>query len=160
MLENNMLIRLLAIGNKMPAWVEQGFTDYAKRFPPSCRLELVEIPAPKRTKNSVDKQLIEQEGKKLLEAIKPGNHVIALEIKGQMWSTEQLAVHLKNWQSGRRNIDLLVGGPDGLADSCLQKAETKWSLSPLTLPHPLVRILVAEQLYRAVSILQKHPYHR
>jgi len=155
-----MLIRLLAIGNKMPVWVEQGFADYAKRFPPSCHLELVEISASKRTKNSVDKQLIEQEGNKLLTAIKPGNHIIALEIKGQMWSTEQLAAHLKNWQAGRRNIDLLVGGPDGLSDSCLQKAETKWSLSPLTLPHPLVRILIAEQLYRAVSILQKHPYHR
>ncbi len=77
-----------------------------------------------------------------------------------MWSTEQLANHLKNWQAGRRNIDLLIGGPDGLSSACLQKAETKWSLSALTLPHPLVRILVAEQLYRATSILQGHPYHK
>lgn len=155
-----MLIRLLAIGNKMPIWVEQGFADYAKRFPPSCHLELVELPLAKRTKNSVNEQLIDQEGKKLLAAVKPGNHVIALEIKGQMWSTEQLAMHLKNWQAGRRNIDLLVGGPDGLSNSCLQRAETRWSLSSLTLPHPLVRIVIAEQFYRAVSILQKHPYHR
>jgi 23S rRNA (pseudouridine1915-N3)-methyltransferase len=144
----------------MPDWVERGFEEYAKRFPLSCRLELVETPAAKRTKNSVIEQLIEQEGEKLLATIKPGNQVIALEVKGQMWSTEQLAMHLKNWQSDGRNVDLLVGGPDGLSQKCLQKAETKWSLSPLTLPHPLVRILIAEQLYRATSILQNHPYHR
>ncbi|MCD6039556.1 MAG: rlmH [Gammaproteobacteria bacterium] len=155
-----MLIRLIAIGTKMPNWIKQGFADYAKRFPASCQLELVEIPAEKRTKNSVLKQLIEQEGKKLIAAIKPTNHIIALEIKGQMWNTEQLAVHLKNWQAERRNIDLIIGGPNGLSQSCLQKAETQWSLSPLTLPHPLVRVLVAEQLYRAVSLLQNHPYHR
>lgn len=155
-----MLIRLLAIGTKMPSWIEHGFSDYLKRFPPSCQLELVEIPAAKRTKNSVDEQIIEQEGDKLLAAIKSTHHVIALDVKGKMWSTEELAVQVKNWQGGRRNIDLLVGGPDGLSARCLQKAETKWSLSPLTLPHPLVRIIVAEQLYRAVSILQNHPYHR
>lgn len=155
-----MLIRLLAVGTKMPAWIEQGFLEYAKRFSPACQIELIEIPAAKRTKNSVIERLVEEEGEKLLAAIKPGNHVIALEIKGKMWSTEQLAEQLKNWQSERRNIDLLVGGPDGLSNRCLQKAETKWSLSPLTLPHPLVRVILAEQLYRAVSILQNHPYHR
>ena len=155
-----MLIRLLAIGTKMPSWIEEGFVEYAKRFPPSCQLELVEIAAAKRTKNSVSERLIEQESEKLMAAIKPGNHIIALEVKGTMWSTEQLAQQLENWQNGRRNIDLLIGGPDGLSGHCLQKAETKWSLSKLTLPHPLVRIIVAEQLYRAVSILQNHPYHR
>src|SRR5690349_2111981 len=137
-----MLIRLLAIGTKMPSWVEEGFREYAKRFPPSCQLELVEITAAKRTKNSVSEQLIEQESAKLMAAIKQGNHVIALEVKGKMWSTEQLAQQLENWQNGRRNIDLLIGGPDGLSDHLLQKVETKWSLSPLTLPHPLVRIIV------------------
>ncbi len=155
-----MLIRLLAIGTKMPSWVEEGYKDYAKRFPSSCQLELVEIPAAKRTKNSVIERLIEEEGDKLLAAIKPGNQVIALDVKGQMWNTEQLAAQIKNWQSGRRNVDLLIGGPDGMSNRCLQKAEMKWSLSPLTLPHPLVRIILAEQLYRANSILQNHPYHR
>jgi 23S rRNA (pseudouridine1915-N3)-methyltransferase len=155
-----MLIRLLAIGKKMPAWIEEGFAEYAKRFPPSCQLELIEIPAAKRTQNSTRERLIEQEGEKLLAAIKPHHHIITLEIKGKLWSTEQLAAQLKNWQSGRRNIDLLVGGPDGLSQRCLEKAETRWSLSPLTFPHPLVRVLIAEQLYRALSLLQKHPYHR
>ncbi|MBV8802588.1 MAG: 23S rRNA (pseudouridine(1915)-N(3))-methyltransferase RlmH [Gammaproteobacteria bacterium] len=155
-----MLIRLLAIGNKMPAWIEAGVAEYLKRFPPSCRLELIEIPAEKRLQDSPKKKLIDNESKKLLSAIKPGNHIIALEVKGALWSTEKLADQLKAWQANGRNIDMLIGGPDGLSNECLQKAETKWSLSPLTLPHPLVRVLVAEQLYRAISILQNHPYHR
>lgn len=155
-----MLIRILAIGTKMPGWVETGFQEYAKRFTGSCSLELCEIPAEKRTKNSDIPRLIEREGEKLLAAIKPGNQVIALDVKGHAWSTEQLATQVKAWQTSGRHIDLLIGGPDGLSLACLQKAELKWSLSPLTLPHPLVRIVLAEQLYRAVSILQNHPYHR
>ena len=153
-------IRLLAVGNKMPDWVEAGFKDYAKRFTPACQLELVEIPPEKRTKNSDIPRIIEREGEKLLSAIKPGHFVIALEVTGKSWSTPQLAEHIKQWQLNGRNIDILIGGPDGLSTACLQKAELKWSLSPLTLPHPLVRIVVAEQLYRAFSILQNHPYHR
>lgn len=155
-----MRIRLLAIGNKLSSWVEEGFKEYVKRFPASCYLELVEIPAEKRSKQSDIQRLIDKEGEKLLAAIKPGNRVIALEVNGQLWSTEKLADNLKNWQGEGRNIDLLVGGADGLSKACLKKADIHWSLSPLTLPHPLVRILVAEQLYRAVSILQNHPYHR
>jgi 23S rRNA (pseudouridine1915-N3)-methyltransferase len=143
----------------MPAWIETGIAEYLRRFPPSCRLELIEIPAEKRLQDS-PKKIIDNESKKLLSAIKPGNHVIALEVKGALWSTEKLAAQLKTWQANGRNIDMLIGGPDGLSTECLQKAETKWSLSPLTLPHPLVRVLVAEQLYRAISILQNHPYHR
>ena len=155
-----MLIRILAIGNKMPDWVNEGYQEYAKRFPPSCTLELCEIPAEKRTKQSDIHRLTEREGEKILTAIKPGNRVIALDVKGQSWSTEHLAKQLDAWHSDGRNIDLLIGGPDGLAESCLKKAEIRWSLSPLTLPHPLVRIVLAEQLYRALSILQNHPYHR
>lgn len=155
-----MLIRLLAIGTKMPAWVTDGFQEYAKRFTSGCTLELCEIPAEKRTKNTDIPRLIEREGEKLLAAIKPGNHVIALDVKGQSWSTEQLAAQLKQWQIHSRPIDLLIGGPDGLSSACLQKAELRWSLSPLTLPHPLVRIVLAEQIYRAMSMLQNHPYHR
>ncbi len=155
-----MLIRILAIGNKMPSWVNEGYLEYAKRFPSSCQLELVEIPAEKRLNQGDIPKLTEREGQKLLAQIKPGNHVIALDVKGQSWSTEKLSEHLKEWHMHGRNIDLLIGGPDGLASACLQKAETKWSLSPLTLPHPLVRIVLAEQLYRALTILQNHPYHR
>ena len=155
-----MRISLLAIGNKLPRWINEGVEEYLKRFPASCYLDVVEIPAEKRSKQSDIKRLIEREGEKLLAAIKPGNRVIALAVKGQSWSTEKLADHIKQWQSEGRHIDLLVGGADGLSADCLKKADTHWSLSPLTLPHGLVRIIVAEQLYRAVSILQNHPYHR
>lgn len=155
-----MRIQLVAIGNKMPAWVNAGFDEYAKRFPASCSLELKEIPAEKRSKQSDIQRITDLEGEKLLAQTKSSNRIIALDVKGEMWSTEKLAQHLKQWHFEGRHIDLLVGGPDGLSKSCLQKAETHWSLSPLTLPHPLVRIILAEQLYRALMILQGHPYHR
>lgn len=160
-----MRIRLLAIGNKLPSWVNEGFNDYLKRFPASCCLELIEIPAEKRMPRSKPaeaylQQLIAREGEKLLASMKPGNRVITLEVTGQLWTTEKLANHLEQWQGEGRNIDMLIGGPDGLSAACSKKADLKWSLSPLTLPHPLVRIIVAEQLYRAVSILHHHPYHR
>lgn len=155
-----MLIRILAIGTKMPDWVTAGFQEYAKRFTAGWQLELCEIPAEKRTKNPDIARIIEREGEKLLAAIKPNHQVIALDVKGHAWSTEQLAQQLKQWQIHGRPIDLLIGGPDGLSSACLKKAEQRWSLSPLTLPHPLVRIVLAEQIYRAVSILQHHPYHR
>lgn len=155
-----MLIRILAIGNKMPSWIHEGFREYAKRFPPSCQIELIEIPAEKRSKQADISRIIEEEGKKILTILKSNHRVIALNIKGQSWSTEQLSNHLKNWHLEGRNTDLLIGGPDGLSNSCLQKAEMQWSLSSLTLPHPLVRIILIEQLYRALSIMQNHPYHR
>lgn len=155
-----MLIRLLAVGNKMPSWVEQGFEEYAKRFPPSCHIELIEIPPEKRTRQSDIKRLTEREGEKILSQIKPGHRVMTLDVKGQSWSTEELAKQLEKWQHDGRHIDMLIGGPDGLSAACTQKADIRWSLSPLTLPHPLVRIVIAEQLYRAVTILQNHPYHR
>jgi len=144
----------------MPSWVEQGFQDYAKRFTSNCSLELCEIPAEKRTKNADTTRIVERESEKLMAAIHPYHHVIALDVKGHAWNTEQLAAELKNWQTDGRHVDLLIGGPDGLSKTCLQKAHSRWSLSPLTLPHPLIRIILAEQLYRAWSILQNHPYHR
>src|SRR3990167_10977315 len=148
-----MRIRLLTIGNKMPAWVTEGFEEYAKRFS-SRQLELVEIPAEKRTKQTDISRVIERESEKLLAAVKTGNFIVALEVKGKSWSTEQLTQQMQSWQSTGRHIDILIGGPDGLSEACLKKADIKWSLSPLTLPHPLVRIVVVEQLYRAMSILQ------
>ncbi|EKD72495.1 MAG: Ribosomal RNA large subunit methyltransferase H [uncultured bacterium] len=155
-----MIIRILTIGNKMPSWVNAGFLDYAKRFTSPHTLELCEIPLEKRTKNANIARLIEREGEKLVAAIKPGNTVIALDVKGRSLSTKQLTIQLNTWQRDGRHIDLLIGGPDGLSPTCIQTADLTWSLSPLTLPHPLVRVILAEQLYRAVSILQHHPYHR
>jgi 23S rRNA (pseudouridine1915-N3)-methyltransferase len=138
----------------------EGYNDYAKRLPSSCSLELVEIPAEKRTANSDQKRLAEREGEKMLAQIKPHHRVIALDVKGKAWSTEDLASRLADWLQDGRNIDLLVGGADGLTTDCLQKAHETWSLSALTFPHLLVRLIVAEQIYRAHSILTNHPYHR
>lgn len=155
-----MKIRLLTITHKSPSWIQEGYEEYAKRLPASYALELIEIPAEKRGTNADLKRITEREGEKMLAVIKPNHRVIALDVKGKLWSTEDLAQHLANWQQDGRSIDLLVGGPEGLASSCLQKAEEKWSLSPLTFPHIIVRLIVAEQIYRAWSILQNHPYHR
>jgi 23S rRNA (pseudouridine1915-N3)-methyltransferase len=155
-----MLIRLIAVGNKMPDWVEEGYQEYAKRLPPGYTLKLIEITPEKRTKQAAITRIMEKEGERMLAEIQPGNFVIALDVLGQTWSTEQLAKSMRIWHSENRTVDLLVGGPDGLAPKCLEKAQLKWSLSALTLPHPLVRIIAAEQLYRAWSILNSHPYHR
>ncbi|MES2219024.1 MAG: 23S rRNA (pseudouridine(1915)-N(3))-methyltransferase RlmH [Pseudomonadota bacterium] len=155
-----MKLRLIAVGTKMPTWVETGYLEYAKRLPPGFALHLLEIPAEKRLKQTNIARITEKEGEKILQAIHPGSLVIALDVKGKSFTTEQLAHAMQNWRDENRNVDILVGGPDGLATACLRKAQQKWSLSALTLPHPLVRILVAEQIYRAFSILHNHPYHR
>jgi 23S rRNA (pseudouridine1915-N3)-methyltransferase len=155
-----MLLRILAVGNKMPAWISAGFEDYAKRLPMGYTLKLVEIPPEKRTKQADIQRITKKEGDKILASIKPGNLVVALAQHGQSWTTPQLADSLKKWHAENRDVDFLIGGPDGLAEICLQKANLIWSLSSLTLPHPVVRIIIAEQLYRAWSILQNHPYHR
>lgn len=155
-----MKIRLLTITHKSPAWIKTGYEEYAKRLPPSCSLQLVEIPAEKRTVNADLKRITEREGEKMLAAIKTNHRVIALDVKGKLWSTEQLAERMTEWRQDGRHIDLLVGGPEGLAVACLQKAEEHWSLSPLTFPHIIVKLIVAEQIYRAWSILEQHPYHR
>ena len=155
-----MRIRLLTITHKSPTWVQAGYEEYAKRLPASYALELVEIPAEKRTVNADIKRITLREGEKLLAAIKPNHHVIALDVKGQLYTTEQLAQQLSGWHQNGRNVDLIVGGPDGLSAPCLQRADEKWSLSPLTFPHILVRLIIAEQIYRAFTILTHHPYHR
>jgi len=155
-----MKIRLLTITHKSPSWIQEGYDDYAKRLPPSCALELVEIPAEKRSVNADLKRIMEREGEKMLAAIKPGHHVIALDKGGKSWTSEQLSTELAKWLQGGRNIDLLVGGPEGISPACLQQARETWSLSALTFPHLIVRLILAEQIYRAYSILQNSPYHR
>lgn len=155
-----MQIHLIAVGSKMPEWVTEGFDEFSKRLPGECSLKLVEIPAGKRGKNADIVRLTREEGERTLAAIPKGSLVVALDVKGRPWSTEQLSQQLKGWLEGGRDVALMIGGPEGLADSCRARADALWSLSPLTFPHPLVRIVVAEQLYRAWSILQNHPYHR
>lgn len=155
-----MRIRLIAVGTKMPAWVEQGWQEYVKRLPREISLELVEIPLGPRSKSSTTATAIARESDAILQAIGPGDKVIALEVKGRDWSTEQLSGQLAQWQMEGDNVSLLVGGPDGLSDACRARAQVQWSLSRLTLPHPLVRVLLAEQVYRAWTILANHPYHK
>ena len=155
-----MQIHLIAVGQRLDDWVNRGFSEFAKRLPPECRINLIEVPPNKRTKNSDISRVVEEEGDRLLAAVPARSHIIVLDAAGKQWSTEQLAGQLDHWLGDGRDIALLVGGPDGLSGRCKTTAETHWSLSNLTLPHPLVRVLVAEQIYRAWSILKGHPYHR
>lgn len=155
-----MQIQLVAVGSKMPSWVSQGFQEYSSRFPSDTRLVLKEIPAGKRGKNADIKRILHKEGEQIMSAIPQGNHIVALDVLGKSWDTHQLASQLTKWQLDGRNVSLIVGGPEGLAPECLAAAGQKWSLSPLTLPHPLVRIVIAESLYRAWSLNNNHPYHR
>ncbi len=144
----------------MPKWVEQGVDEYCKRLPPELKLEVKEIALGKRGKGADIRRAIASEGQQMQAAIGDRDRVVALDVKGKPWSTEQLAGNLRDWQLGGANVSLLVGGPDGLAQECLDRADQHWSLSALTLPHPLVRIVLAEQLYRAWTINNNHPYHR
>ncbi|MAT66130.1 MAG: 23S rRNA (pseudouridine(1915)-N(3))-methyltransferase RlmH [Gammaproteobacteria bacterium] len=155
-----MQIHLLAVGTRMPAWVEAGFSEYARRLPHECRLKLVEIAPAKRGRNPDLERIRREEGERLLAALPRDATVIALEVGGRAWSTEQLADRLRGWLQDGRDLALLVGGPDGLPTACRERAGLQWSLSPLTLPHPLVRVVLAEQLYRAWSLVSGHPYHR
>ena len=155
-----MRIRLLSVGRRMPGWVETGFQEYAKRLPPECSLSLVEIDPGHRRKGASIELARRLEGERMLANLPKGARVIALDERGRNWSTGELAHQLADWMSKGRDIALLVGGPEGLAPLCMQRAEQLWSLSPLTFPHPLVRVILAEQLYRAWSILKGHPYHR
>ncbi|OKY24603.1 23S rRNA (pseudouridine(1915)-N(3))-methyltransferase RlmH [Thalassotalea sp. PP2-459] len=155
-----MRITLFAVGNKMPAWITQGFAEYQRRFPRDLSFELVEITPGKRGKNADIARILEKEGQQMLAAIPKGSKIVTLEVTGKPLTTPQLAQHLEKWQLDGRDVALLVGGPEGLAPACIQASEQKWSLSPLTLPHPMVRVLIAESLYRAWSINNNHPYHR
>ena len=155
-----MQIHLIAVGEKMPRWVHEGYSEYAKRLPAECALRLVEIPAGRRGKNTDIARTVDDESKRILAAVPKSATVVALEVGGRSWSTEQLARQLGDWMGRGQDLALLVGGPDGLGEAARQAAGQHWSLSPLTLPHPLVRVVLAEQLYRAWSILRHHPYHR
>ena len=144
----------------MPGWIQQGYDEYAKRLPRECELVLKEIAPGKRGKNSDVVRIVKEEGERMIAAIPQSALIVALDIPGKPWTTPELAQAMQGWLESGQHIALLVGGPEGLADSAKQLARESWSLSRLTFPHPLVRILVAEQLYRAWSILHNHPYHR
>ncbi|BBL76632.1 23S rRNA (pseudouridine(1915)-N(3))-methyltransferase RlmH [Methylomagnum ishizawai] len=155
-----MQIHLLAVGHRMPDWVVAGYEEYAKRLPRECALVLKEIAPAKRGKNADIGKLREDEGGRMLAALPRDSHVVALDLGGKDWSTPDLSQQLQRWLGNGRDVALLVGGPDGLAPACLQRAQQVWCLSRLTFPHPIVRVVVAEQIYRAWSLSQNHPYHR
>lgn len=154
-----MDIHIIAVGDRMPQWVEHGYAEYAKRLPKHCQLKLTEIPLQKRSKHNIQ-QCIAKESAAMLAAITKQSHVIALEVTGKAWTTQQLSQHIESWQAEQSEVSLLVGGPEGLSDECLARAKQQWSLSNLTLPHPVVRVVLAEALYRAWSLSVGHPYHR
>ena len=142
------------------SWVNEAWQEYARRMPPGLALSLREIALAKRGKNADTKRLAGVESEALRVAMPDRARIIALDVKGQQWSTEKLAENLENWMGEGRDIGFMIGGPDGISEAVLRQADTRWSLGPLTLPHPLVRVVLAEQLYRAWTITQNHPYHR
>ncbi len=155
-----MKLHILCIGRRIPTWISEGYREYARRLPPECALNLIEIEPAQRARNLPADQVRAEEGRRLLKAAPKGAELIALDEHGQPWSTQDLAQRLRLWLADGRDRVFLIGGAEGLADDCLKQASAIWSLSALTLPHQLVRILLAEQLYRAWSLIQGHPYHR
>lgn len=155
-----MKIRLISVGNKMPDWVTQAYQNYQKRLTGSVQLELIEVPLSKRGKNADIKRLMEKESQQMLAAIPERYKVVCLDVKGRAISTENLAQKIHNCEQQGDNIALLIGGPEGLSSHCFDRTDERWSLSAMTLPHPMVRVLLAEQIYRAWSLNTGHPYHR
>lgn len=149
-----------AVGTRMPAWVQEAWSEYARRFPRGIALQLKEIPLAKRGRNADIASLREAEGEALLAAVPKGHRIVALDERGKQWSTLELAGQMQRWMHEEHGVCFLVGGPDGLAQSCRERAQNTWSLGRLTLPHPMVRTILSEQLYRAWTITQNHPYHR
>lgn len=155
-----MKTTLICVGSKMPEWVEAGVAEYRKRLPRDFELVIAEIALAPRGKTMDTSRAVAKEGEACLKALGRDDYVVALDVKGLALTTEQLAARYGQLRDGGRNVALLVGGPDGLAPACLERADARWSLSALTFPHPLVRVILAEQLYRVWSILVGHPYHR
>jgi 23S rRNA (pseudouridine1915-N3)-methyltransferase len=155
-----MRARLIAVGERMPDWVADGFDEYRKRLSRELPLDLVEIRLGSRGKGRDPARAITDEGAAVRAALPKDVHIVALDGRGSAWSSEQLAAELKRWRMEGRDLAFLIGGPDGHATEVLSNAHQRWSLGPLTLPHMLVRLVVAEQLYRAVTMLAGHPYHR
>lgn len=155
-----MRTRLIAIGERMPGWVAEGFAEYCKRLSHELPLELVELKPGARGKGRDDARAMQDEGAAILAALSRDTHVIALDGRGKTWSSEDLAAQLANWRMAGRDLAFLIGGPDGHAADVLARADQRWSLGPLTLPHMLVRLVVVEQIYRASTLLAGHPYHR
>ncbi|HYD80979.1 MAG TPA: 23S rRNA (pseudouridine(1915)-N(3))-methyltransferase RlmH [Paucimonas sp.] len=155
-----MQLIIAAVGHKMPGWIEDGFGEYAKRMPPECRIQLKEIKPIERSGGRTAETVMAQERVKIEAAIPKGSRIVALDERGRDLSTMQLSQLLTQWQQDGRDVTFVIGGADGLDAEFKSKADMLVRLSSLTLPHGMVRVLLAEQLYRAWSITQNHPYHR
>lgn len=155
-----MRVQIVAIGDRMPGWVEQGYHEYIKRIGSGLTVELAEISPEKRGKSSDVQRIMQKEAGRMRQSIPRGNFIIALDRDGRSWSTEDLANNIAEWQQDGTNISILIGGPEGMSRELLDQADARISLSAMTFPHPVVRIILAEQLYRAYSILNHHPYHK
>ncbi len=155
-----MKARLIAVGERAPAWVAQGFSEYRKRLSHWLPLDLVEIEPGLRGKGRDVARAMAEEGARVLAALPKSACVIALDGRGKMHSSEDLAQRLEHWRTQGRDLAFLIGGPEGHAPDALDRADERWSLGPLTLPHMLVRLVLAEQLYRACALRANHPYHR
>ncbi len=154
-----MRLRVLAVGQKMPAWVEDGVAEYSRRMPKEYAVEWVDI-APAKRGNGSPQRYREKEGKLILSLLAKTDHLVALDVSGSTISTEKISDRFDQWQMHGQHVSIVIGGPDGLDASVLQRAAEQWSFGRITLPHPLVRIILAEQLYRAWSVQAGHPYHR
>ncbi|MCK5667609.1 MAG: 23S rRNA (pseudouridine(1915)-N(3))-methyltransferase RlmH [Gammaproteobacteria bacterium] len=155
-----MRIHLIAVGKKMPEWVNSGFSEFSKRMPPELQINLVEITPSVRNKTTPIEKNIKEEGKRIQSAIPSNSRLIVLDEKGKKFSSIELSKKMEEWFPQGQDIAIVIGGADGIDDRIKQQADETWSLSSFTLPHALVRVVVAEQLYRAWSILKGHPYHR
>ncbi|CAM2891320.1 rRNA large subunit methyltransferase [Legionella steigerwaltii] len=153
-------ITIITLGNKMPDWVTQGSNEYAKRFNDGIQLKIIEIPLIRRSKSSDLSRILEKESALIKEALPNNARIIALEIEGKAFSSEELALKISQLNQTTSHLCFLIGGPEGLSQDILKLCDERWSLSKLTLPHPLVRIILLETLYRAWSIINNHPYHK
>jgi 23S rRNA (pseudouridine1915-N3)-methyltransferase len=153
-------LELIAASNRQPAWVDAGYAEYADRLRARCTLDLKVLPLARRTGSMPPERALADEGARMARAIPAGAHVVALAETGKALATKDLAARLERWSERGAPVALLLGGPDGIGPEALARAAERWSLSPLTLPHGLARVVVAEALYRAWSLLQNHPYHR
>lgn len=155
-----MNITVAAVGTRLEPWIYEVFDSYRARLPRHLGLQLEEVPLARRTAGSDGALAMEAEGQRLLRHVHPGTLLLALDEHGRQWSSTELAGQLRTWLERHPRVAILIGGPDGLSTACRERADRLWSLSKLTLPHGMVRVLLAEQLYRAWTILQGHPYHR
>jgi 23S rRNA (pseudouridine1915-N3)-methyltransferase len=155
-----MKIKILSLGDKPPKWVTDGFDEYKKRLSKSIPLELIELPIAKRIKTGNPKLWMEQEAKTILSKLNPNDYLVILDVASKVISTEELASKMDSWKQNSPNVVILIGGPDGIDQSIKSISKEKISISKMTFPHPIVRIIIAEQLYRAYTILEGHPYHK